>query len=43
MWVGAQGWKPLGGAAYWGSYVPETSYTNHFPQLLPRAPKFCRR
>ncbi|WAM19492.1 hypothetical protein [Rhodococcus sp. JS3073] len=42
MWVGAQGWKPLGGAAYRGAYAPETSYTNHFPRLLPRAPTVCR-
>ena len=40
--MGAQGWKPLGGAAYRGTYAPETSYTNHFPRLLPRALTLCR-
>jgi len=41
-WVGAQGWKPLDRAAYRGAYAPETSYTNHSPRLLPRAPTLCR-
>lgn len=36
--MGTQGWKPLVELPTRGAYPPETSYTNRFPQLLPRAP-----
>lgn len=32
--MGAQGEKPSGEAACMGTYASETSYTNHFPQLM---------
>ncbi len=35
--VGAQGWKPSFRAACRGTYAPETSYANRFPQLMLRA------